>query len=432
MSTAKIPSSTQEGKKPTPKRRAIIFLAIVSFLNTVGFTIVGPVTPFMTRQYISNGNDLALTVAWMLSIYGICQLIAAPGLGLLSDRYGRRPVLFACLIGSAIGYLLFGLGGALWILFLSRIIDGLTGGNFSVLFAYVADITEPEERGAYFGIFGGISGVGFILGPAIGGLLAGISYSTPFFVAAAVTALNLLWGFFFLPESLKKEHRITAIRVRDLNPLSQLGTVFKIANLRWLLLAAFFYAFPFASLQANLTILMKDSLGWNPTQAGLVATLVGVVDILAQGVLLGKLLPIFGDVKLSIGSLILVAISYILLGAVAIIASPLILIAGVILFAGAGGLVENGLRGLTSQAVGPSQQGLVGGAGQSMQSLAMIVGPIVGGIFYAQFGHASPYWSGASIIGLAILCIVLALPALRAHRAKTGAELTPDLSKVET
>ncbi|GER91226.1 tetracycline resistance MFS efflux pump [Dictyobacter vulcani] len=419
MSTTEAPPVQQGEKKPTPKRKAIIFLAIVAFLNTVGFTIVGPVTPFMTRQYISNGNDLALVVAWMLSIYGICQLIAAPGLGLLSDRYGRRPVLFICLLGSALGYLIFGLGGALWILFLGRIIDGLTGGNFSILFAYVADITEPEERGSYFGLLGGISGVGFILGPAIGGLLANVSYSTPFLVAAAITLLNLLWGFFFLPESLQKAHRISSIRLRDLNPLAQLGTVFRIANLRWLLLAGFFYAFPFASLQANLTILMKDSLGWNPTQAGLVATLVGIVDIVAQGVLVGKLLPFFGYVKLSIGSLILVAISYILLGAVAIVASPLLMIAGVILFAGAGGLVENALRGLTSQAVGPQQQGLVGGASQSMQSLAMIIGPIFGGILYAQFGHASPYWSGALIIALAILAIILALPALRVHQAGT-------------
>src|SRR5215472_7662968 len=365
MSISQIPTSQPGASSvmtPVPSRKAIFFLAVVSFLNTMGMTIIGPVVPFMTLQHLSNPNNLAIVVSWMASTYGICQLIAAPGLGLLSDRFGRRPILFICLLGSAIGYLLFGLGGSLWILFLGRIIDGLTGGNFSVLFGYIADIAEPEKRGKYFGMVGGASGVGFMLGPAIGGLLANVSYSMPFPVAAIVTLLNIAWGYIFLPESLSKENRLKAIRLRDLNPLKQMGDVFRLAKLRWLLLAGFFYAFPFAILTSTLTILMKDSLGWNATQAGIVATTVGVVDILVQGVLVGKLLAIFGDVKLSIGSLILVAISYLLLGAIALIASPVLLICGVILFAGAGGLVENALRGLTSRMVGQGEQGWVGGA----------------------------------------------------------------------
>ncbi len=418
MNTPEVLTSQEEapgGMTPTPNRKVIFFLVMVALLNTMGMTIIGPVVPFMTLRHLNNPGNLAIVVAWMVSIYGICQLIAAPGLGLLSDRFGRRPILFICLLGSAIGYLLFGLGGSLWMLFLGRIIDGLTGGNFSVLFAYIADITKPEDRGKYFGIVGGFSGVGFIIGPSVGGLLATVSYSTPFLVAAAIILLNIAWGFFFLPESLSKEHRVTSMRLRDLNPLKQLGNVFTMANLRWLLLAGFFYSFPFAMLQSNLTILLKDSLGWSATDAGIIASVVGVVDILVQGVLVGKLLPIFGEVKLGIGSLVLVAISYMLLGSIALLASPLLLIAGVILFAGSGGLVENALRGLTSRLAGPSQQGLVGGASQSMQSLAMILGPLFGGLLYTQFGHATPYWSGALIIALAITSVSLAIPALRTH-----------------
>lgn len=417
MSLPEVPTSQKvvTSTKSAPSRKALFFLALLSFINTMGMSIISPVTPFITLRYLSNPNNLAVVVAWLVSIYGICQLIAAPGLGLLSDRFGRRPILFICLLGSAVGYLLFGLGGTLWMLFLGRIIDGLTGGNFSVLFAYIADITEPEDRGKYFGILGGVSGAGFMIGPAIGGLLATVNYSAPFIVAAAFIVFNIIWGFFFLPESLNKEHRITSVRLHDLNPLSQLGSVFTMANVRLLLLAGFFYAFPFAMLQSNLVILMKDSLNWNATGAGIVFTLVGVVDILVQGILVGKLLSIIGDVKLGISSLLLVAISYLLLGAIAFVASPLLLIVGVILFAGSGGLVENALRGLTSRLVGPRQQGLIGGASQSVQSLAMILGPLFGGLLYAQWGHATPYWTGTLIILLAVAAIMLAIPSLRTN-----------------
>jgi len=388
-------------KKIAPNQKAIIFLLIVAFLNTLGVTIIVPVVPFMTLEHLSSPGDLAIVNAWMVSIYGVCQLFASPGLGLLSDRFGRCPVLFVCLFGSAIGYLLFGLGGSLWFLFLGRIIDGLTGGNMSVIYAYLADITESRERGTYFGIAGSVSGVGFIVGPFIGGLLATISYSAPFIVAAAVVLLTLVWGIFFLPESLPKEHRVTAIQWRDLNPLKQWSAVFTLVNVRWLLAATFLYSLPFAIMISNLTVFLKDSLGWGTTQAGFISSVVGIVDIFVQGILVGRLLTSFGDVKVSMGSLLVFAISNILLGALALKASPLLLLAGVTLFAGSSGLAENALRGMTSRLATPHQQGLVGGASQSMTSLATIIGPLLGGLLYVHLGHAIPYWSAALIIILA-------------------------------
>ncbi len=418
MNTSEVsttPIEDSSGKKPPLGRNGLLFLMVTAFLNTMGVTIIGPVVPFITLRHLDNPNSLALVVAWLTASYGICQMLASPGLGLLSDRFGRRPILFICLLGSAIGYLLFGLGSSLPILFLGRVIDGLTGGNFSILFGYIADVYEPEDRGKYFGMVGGASGAGFIVGPALGGLLAGISYSTPFFVAAGVVSFALVWGYFFLPESLRKEHRITTVSIRELNPFQQLASVFRLANLRWLLLASFFYALPFGMLQATSTILMKDSLGWNAAQAGLVATSVGVADILVQGVLVGKLLAIFGNVKLGIGSLVLVAISYLLMGGIALIASPILLIVGIMLFAGSGGLVENALRVLTSRVVGPRDQGRVSGAGQSIQSLAYILGPLLGGLVYTQWGHFEAYGSGSLIIALAIVSVVVAIPSIRRY-----------------
>jgi MFS transporter, DHA1 family, tetracycline resistance protein len=396
-------------------RTSFVLLLVIALLNTIGITIIVPIVPFLTLQYLAHPNDLAAIVGWLFAAYGICQLIAAPALGVLSDRFGRRPILFICLLGSAFGYLIFGLGGALWLLFLGRIIDGLTGGNISVLFGYVADLTEPKDRGKYFGLLGSAAGVGTLIGPALGGLLATINYRAPFLAAAGLLLLTLIWGYFLLPESLEKEHRITSITVSELNPLKQLVSMFRWANLRWLLLAWFFYAFPVGMLQTTLTVLMKDSLGFNVTQASLVITLLGAVDILVQGVLVGWLLARLENIKLGLIALVLVGVSYLVLGSIAFLAIPMLLFVGIILFAGAGSLVENALRGLISETVGRREQGRVSGATQSLQSLGWIVGPLIGGFMYTAWGHFQVYATASFIIVLAIVCVWIALPRLQRH-----------------
>jgi DHA1 family tetracycline resistance protein-like MFS transporter len=412
-----IPQHQKHARTPIPRR--IFFLMVISFLSTMGIGIVNPVLPFIVQPYVANPNDLATVVGWLSSVYAICQFLMAPGLGLLSDRFGRRPILLLCLIGSALGYLLFGLGGALWMLFLGRIVDGLTGANFGILAAYVADVTEPEERGKYFGLFGAVSGMGFIAGPMIGGLASTLSYQAPVYVAAALTIISIIWGFFGLPESLAKDLRIARVGLAGLNPLTQLRGAFAMPQLRWLLLTTLFFMLPFAVIQSNSTVLIKDSLNWGPESIGTVFLVVGVVDILMQGVLIGRLLPIFGEVRLTIGGLLFQAVCYILLGLLALVPSPLLLFGGIALFAVGSGLIEPALNGLISRAAGPRDQGVIQGGAQSMQALALVFGPLLGGVLYGQVGHAIPYWSGTGVMLLAVLAVILAIPAIRAHRAQS-------------
>jgi DHA1 family tetracycline resistance protein-like MFS transporter len=401
----------------------------------MGITIIVPIVPFLTLRYLAHPNNLAVIVGWLTAAYAICQLIAAPGLGVLSDRFGRRPILFICLLGSTVGYLILGFGGALWLLFLGRIIDGLTGGNIPVLFGYVADITEPKERGKYFGMLGSAAGVGTLIGPAIGGLLATINYNVPFLAAAGLFLLTLVCGYFLLPESLDKEHRTTSIALSELNPLKQLVSVFRWANVRWFLLAWFLYAFPVGMLQTTITVLMKDRLGFNVTQAGLVVTVLGAVDILVQGVLVGWLLAMLGNIRLGLIAFVLVGVSYLVLGSIAFLATPILLLVGIILFAGSGSLVENALRGLISGMVGRHEQGRVSGAMQSLQSLGWIVGPLVGGLIYTAWGPFQAYASASFSIVLAILCLWIALPLLQRRKAEEqtlgGEQEAPLLSSEE-
>src|SRR6185437_13277427 len=311
-----------------------------------------------------------------------------------------------------------------WIFFLGRIIDGLTGGNFSILFAYVADITEPEERGKLFGRFAAISGVGFIAGPAIGGFMARFGLQTPFFLAAGLVTLNLLLAIFALPESLRPEHRVARIRVWDLNPIKQLGGIFRIKQLRWLLVLGVCYMFPFVIMVSNMGVLMIDHLHWDAARIGLVSLVVGSMDILVQGVLVQRLLPRFGEVRLLVVGLGGVMLGYLALGSVAILASPVALIAGIALFAGFGGLVEPTLAGLTSRAAGAQSQGAVQGGSQALQSLTAIFGPLWAGELYTNAGGASPYATAALIVGLGIFLVLRAAPMLRAQTKPSAADQT--------
>src|SRR5260221_7920367 len=154
------------------QNKPFLFILFTAFLSILGIGIIIPVIPFIVAKYVKSPNEIAFQVGLLVSLYSFCQFFAAPVLGALSDKYGRRPVLLLCLLGSAIGYILFGIGGSLAILFIARAIDGITGGDISTVIAYVADVTKPQDRGKYFGIVGATIGLGFIIGPTVGGLMS--------------------------------------------------------------------------------------------------------------------------------------------------------------------------------------------------------------------------------------------------------------------
>ncbi|HSW88325.1 MAG TPA: MFS transporter [Candidatus Saccharimonadales bacterium] len=383
--------------------KKFIFIVITAFLSVMGIGIVIPVLPFIVQHYMpgASNEDIAFNVGLMLSLYSVCQFFAAPPLGALSDKYGRRPILLFCLLGSAIGYLLFGIGGSLTILFLGRIIDGLTGGDISTIFAYIADVTKPQDRGKMFGIIGATVGVGFMLGPTIGGFVSLINLSAPFYLAAGITILNMLFGYFVLPESLKKEDRMTDFSLHHLNPFATLVSVLSNITVRTILLIGFFYFLPFSQLQGISSVYSKDVLHWSAANIGIYFLVVGTIDIITQGFLSGKLINKFGELPLVLAGLSVTGFAYLCNAFLVVFPSTVFAYIAVIIYAFGSGLIEPSLGGLISRAASPQEQGRVQGANQSLQSITRIVGPLLAAYLYG-FMPNLPY----------ITCVLLSLIAI--------------------
>ncbi len=395
-------SDNKKHTEQTVDKKALLFGLMSVFLCGIGFSIITPVVPFLVQPYVSNPGDQAIVVTLLTSVYAVCVFFAAPGIGALSDRYGRRPLLLVCLLGSAIGYLVFGIGGALWVLFAGRIIEGITGGSISTIFAYFSDITPRDQRTKYFGWVSAVAGVGSAIGPALGGLLAQFGYSAPMYFGAVITLLNVVFGFLYMPESLDKNNRLKKIALVRLNPFTQLLNILSINNLTRLLVSGFLLWIPNGSLQAVFSQFTLDTFGWEPVLIGLMFSIMGVQDIISQGLIMPKLLTRLSDAQIAILGMASEILGYSLIAASVLFSFAPLLVAGMFIFGFGDSIFGPAFNGMVSKSVDSSEQGRIQGGSQSIQSLARIIGPIVGGQIYVSLGHAAPAFMGMILIAAAI------------------------------
>ena len=388
----------RENQTKTERKGVLALIFTVVFLDLLGVNLIVPVQAYIVRQF----NTDALTVGMLTVIYSAAQFLTAPILGMISDRVGRRPVLLICLLGSAIGYFIFGIGGALWVLFLSRLIDGITGGNLSVASAYIADVTPPEKRAQNFAILGAAFGLGFMLGPAIGGMLGNINLALPAFAAGGLSLLAMGTGFFLLPESLTRTARVQSEQ-ENASPFTALMDTFRIPGLRLLLTVMFIFLFAFGGMTSNISVFLIEKFNVQPFQFAIVFVLAGIVNIMVQGGLIRALVPKFGEKSLARVGLAILAVSW--LGIVSVPAIWMVYVLAAVSSVGSA-LAMPTLNAMASNLVAGDQQGKLAGVSASLGSLANVIGPLWAGAVYDFVMPTAPYWSGAIFLFLALGLIV--------------------------
>ncbi len=389
------PAASAQGRGPQRALRLVFFIML---LDVMGITLLFPVGAFLVRRYSAD----AVMVTLLSAIYAGAQLLAAPVLGRLSDRYGRRPILVASLFGSAAGYVLFGLGGALWVLLLARAIDGLTGGNMSTATAYIADVSAPEDRSKNFGLVGIAWGVGLVLGPALGAAAGQVCLELPSYVAAGLTLTAAVLSLRLLPESLPPERRERGpLRLAELNPFAAIARTVRRPELVVPLAALGLFQVTFNGANSIDGVALIERFAVAPWQIGLVLVGVGAVVALVQSVGVRTLLPRLGERRL--GTL---ALSLLALGCLAIAVAPTLALAcAALLFRhAAANFVFPSLGGLASKRTRPQDQGELMGVTTGIASAASVLGPVGAGLAHQHVFPGAAYWAAAALaLGAAAL-----------------------------
>ncbi len=401
----------QRSKIPT------LLSAFITLLNDrLGETIVFPLLPFLLERFTNSGSTLGL----LAGTYAISQFTVAPLIGALSDRFGRKPVIKICVIGSVIGLSLFALTISInWqsilprafisvpliFLFLARVIDGISGGTAATATAILADISTPENRAKTFGLIGVAFGLGFLLGPGLGTSLAKFSITLPVWVATGFAILNLILVTWFLPETHPISKRSKLPRKRELNPITQLKIVFQNRSLRPLCFAFFLFFMAFNGFTAILVLYLKQAFDWSPELASLTFVVVGVVAMIVQGGLIGPLVNRFGELKLTLAGIGFVMVGCLLLPSANMDnAIPTVFSAVAILALGTG-LVTPCLRALVSKRLNNNNQGAILGSLQGLQSLGTFIGAAMAGFSYDFLGYKSPFFGTTALLAIVITLI---------------------------
>jgi MFS transporter, DHA1 family, tetracycline resistance protein len=404
------------------------FIFVTLLLDVLGIGLIIPVLPKLIQSFTGNDLQNATTVyGIMIAVYALMQFLFAPILGSLSDKYGRRPVILISLLGAGLDYLLLAFAPSLAWLFVGRVIAGVTAANITTATAYIVDVSPPEKRAQNFGILGAAFGLGFIIGPALGGLLGNVGLRIPFLVVAGITLLNVLYGYFVLPESLSLENRraFSWGRANPVGSLTQLGR-YPIA----LALASTIVLTNLAqnALQSTWVYYTGYRFDWGPGDVGISLAVVGLTAGLVQGGLIGRIVPRLGERRSLLVGLAISALSFVLYGL-----APFGWVMYIIPFIGAfGGISLPSAQAIITQNVQANEQGSVQGALTSLNALTAVIGPLIATQVFRYFiSERAPFalpgaafFLGAIFILIGLLLAVNTFRRLPASKS-TGEVVTP-------
>ncbi|MDX9730491.1 MAG: MFS transporter [Bdellovibrionales bacterium] len=394
-----VPTDMPGSKSPFKSPLFAIFLIVA--VDVLGFTIILPLLPFYAQKFGAS----PLIVGVLATTFAVCQLVSGPILGRVSDRYGRKPILMLSQAGTFVGFILLGVANSLPLIFLSRIIDGVTAGNLSIAQATIADVTPPEGRAKAFGIIGIAFGFGFILGPAISAALSPIDVHYPAYVAAGLSALSIVATWLFLPDA---QQRVDSSE--NAKSAKKLAFYFRRPEMRWLLIEFLIFGFIFAGFNSGFALFAERRFTWNGQPFGahevsILFTYSGFLGLILQGFILGRLVKAYGETKLIWAGFASMLVSYLLLSqAFSIVA---LVIASTIGSFG-NGVIRPALTALVSRAADPREQGAALGATQSLVSLGQVLAPLLSGAIINLSGThpialAVWGWWLAGLAGLGLL-----------------------------
>lgn len=399
-----------QGAAPV-RRGAVAFIFVAILLDMLALGVIMPILPKLIESFVDNDTAHAARIFGLFgTAWALMQFVFSPVLGALSDRFGRRPVVLLSNFGLAADYVLMALAPSLVWLFIGRVISGITSASISTAFAYIADVTPPERRAAVFGRIGAAFGAGFILGPALGGLLGDIDPRLPFWASAALSLANALYGLFVLPESLAPDKR-APFRWKSANPVGALHLLRSNAALAALSVVNFMSQVAHVVLPSTFVLYATYRYGWDSKTVGLTLAMVGICAMVVQGLAIGPIVRLLGERNALVMGLCCGALGFVILGAAP--TGPLSWLGIPVL--SLWGISGAAMQSLMTRLVAPDQQGQLQGATASVQSVSQLVGPFLFTLTFSYFIGASAPWHlpGAPFLLAAVLMAVCVMIAMR-------------------